>query len=538
MKKLATRTLAILAVLSITACRDQAAIDDAVERADTGGVAVIAIGSDIDFANGLLSGERYSQEINRNMLFLPLLRYDENLQVAPLLAESWQMHGDTAVTLRLRRDVRWHDGVPTSAYDVEFTYDYGSNPETGYPNGDYWVGWNDVAVVDSYTVRFRIDRQPEALANLPWIPIMPRHLLGEIKPADLHNAPFNQKPVGNGPFKFVEYKPNDRWIFEANRDYPAGLGGRPNLDRVVVRIIPEQTAQEAELISGNVDVATQVRVERYAELDKSPDLYGIEKPGRAYAFVGWNTRRPPLDDARVRRGLTMGIDRQRIVDVLRKGKAEVAVGPVPPFHWGFDPSIKPLPFSPDSARALFAAAGMKDSNGDKVLELPNGEDFEIEIKAPSNNRLNVDMLEMIRSDLSAVGVRVVSKAMEFNTMIADVTSKARKFDAVLLGWESDFRLVIHDNFHSDALDNPFQFASYRNAEVDSLLDRIETTPDRAIATPLWRRFQTVLRDEQPWTFLYYYSDLFVARERLQNAKMDIRGVLTNVHNWSVRPQSD
>lgn len=525
-------THVLLCALLLSACRERSADHGAAdgEAPDTGGTAVVALGQDIDVANGLLSGERYSQEINA-LLFLPLLRYDEKLNMAPLLAESWQFEGDTALVMKLRRDVKWQDGVPTTAHDVEFTYRYGVNPETGYPNGDYWVGWNRAQVIDSFTIRFSITPQPEPLANLAWIPIMPKHLLEKIKPADLNEAPFNQKPVGNGPLKFVEYRPNDRWIFEANRDYPKALGGRPYLDRVVFRIIPDETAQEAELTTGNVDLITRVRAERFAALDANPQIRGIDQPGRQYGFIGWNTRRPPLDDARVRRALTMGIDREKLIKVLRGGRGQVAVGPVPPFHWSYDESIRPLPFSVDSARALLAGAGIRDSNGDGVLELPNGSPFEIELKLPANNPFNRDMAEMIRSDLATLGVRVETVPTEFSTMIQDVTSRERKFQAVLMAWITDFRLVIHDNFHSRAIDNPFQFASYRNAEVDSLLDRLQTTVSREDAMPLWRRLQTVMRDEQPWSFLYSYSTLYAARERLKGADMDIRGAFVNLPKW-------
>jgi peptide/nickel transport system substrate-binding protein len=487
---------------------------------DTGGTAVIALPTDIDFANGLLSGEGYSQEINRNALFLTLLQYDKKLELAPLLARSWQMFGDTAVELKLRDDVRWHDGVKTTAYDVAFTYRYGANPETGYPNADYWTGWNSVEVLDSFTIRFGLTKQPEPLANLPWIPIMPQHLLGSIKPADLRNAPFNQKPVGNGPFRFVEYKPNDRWIFDANRDFPKELGGRPNLNRLVIRIVPDENAQEAELSTGGVDVIVPVRVERIQALDSMPGVHVIEKEGRRFSFIGWNTRRPPLNDARVRRALGYAINRDRIVQVVRGGRAKVAVGPVPPFHWSYDANIRPLPYNPDSARALLAAAGLKNP--------------QIELKLPARNRTNADLAELVRADLEAVGVHLVLRPLDFNTMIADVTSPERKFQAVVMGWESDFRLVVRDMFHSSSIDNPFQFASYSNPEVDRILDQLETTTDRKAAAPLWQRFQTVIRDEQPWTFLYYYSEILGVRDRLQGTDMDIRGAFINLPRWWVK----
>lgn len=514
----------LLAAVLIAACDDKPndGADSGV-RPDTGGTVVVAIPNDLDFANGLLSGERYSQEINRH-LFLPLLKYHEKLQLAPLLARAWFLEGDTAVVMELRNDVKWHDGVKTTAYDVEFTYRYGTDENTGYPNGDYWMGWNRAIVLDSFRIRFSVTPQPELLANLPWIPIMPRHLLEKSKPADLRKSEFNRKPVGNGALKFVEYRPNDRWVFEANRDIPNDLGV-PNINRFVFRIVPDETARETEIVAGNVDLITQVRAERFGPLDRQPGLYAIEKPGRQFGFIGWNTRKPPLNDARVRRALTMGIDRAKIIQVLRGGRGQIMAGPVPPYHWSYDEKIEPLPYSPDSARALLQAAGVK---------LP----LRIELKLPSNNPFNRDLGEMIRADLDKIGVQIVTRPTEFSTMIEDVTSPARKFEAVLMAWENDFRVVVHDNFHSKALDNPFQFAGYSNPQVDAALDAIQTTIDRDKARPHWHRLQTIIRDEQPWTYLYHYSDLYVARERVKGLDMDIRGAFVNLPKWWVAPQSD
>ncbi len=523
---------ALSLVFAVTACeRDDDVTQDAGVRPDTGGTLVIAIPNEPDAVNSLLSGERYGQEINRNILYLPLLTYNARQELVPALAESWQMHGDTAVTFNLRRDVLWHDGARTTAHDVVFTFERGRDPQTGYPNADYWAGWKAAQALDSFTVRFAMDAQPEPLAIFPWIPIMPQHLLGSIPPAELKNAPFNQRPVGNGPFKFIEHRANDRWVFEANRNFPAGLGGRPLVDRVVLRVIPEPTAQQTELRTGNVHLITLVGVKDFALLDELAQVRGIVMPGRQYAFLAWNTKRPPLNDVRFRRALTFAIDRQEIVDVVRGSYGVVAAGPVPPFHWSNDSTIRPLPFNPDSARAILAALGMRDVNNDRFVERPDGQPLRIELKHAVGSEAQRDVAELVRADLEAVGIRLVPRALEFSTLYEHATTPARNFDGVIMGYENDFKLVLHDMFHSRAVDNPYQFASYRNAAVDSLLDRLNRTTSREEALPLWRRLQTILRDEQPWTFLFHYSDLLAAREELRRPTGDARGILVDLQRW-------
>jgi peptide/nickel transport system substrate-binding protein len=125
----------------------------------------------------------------------------------------------------------------------------------------------------------------------------------------------------------------------------------------------------------------------------------------------------------------------------------------------------------------------------------------------------------------------VPRPLDFGTLIEHVTTPARNFDGAIMGFENDVKLVLHDMFHSRAIDNPYQFASYRNAAVDSILDQLNTTVSRAEAIPLWRRLQTIVRDEQPWTFLFNYSELLAASEKLHGPSGDVRGILVDVSKW-------
>jgi peptide/nickel transport system substrate-binding protein len=519
------------ALLFSGACRgDGPPVVPIGDRPERGGTVVIAGSSDLDVMNALVSGERWTQEIIRHVMFLPLLAYDAGLELEPRLARSFEQHGDTVVVFQLRDDVRWHDGVPTTAYDVAFSFERAKDPETAFPNAAYFARWQDVEVLDSLTVRFRMQPHLDPLAALPFFPIMPRHWLDTIPPARLRQAAFNRQPVGNGPFRFVEYRANERWVFEANPDFSEGLGGRPHIDRLVWRVVPETSARVTELRVGTVDVMLNPLAGQIPDL---PNLRTIVRPSRMYTFIGWNGRRPPLDDARVRRALAMALNRRQIVDALRDGHGEPAVGPIGPHHWSYDSSMAALPYDVEAARALLRQAGIEDRSGDGMLQLPDGRPFAIELKMPAGDAFNRDLAELIRRDLTALGVRLTTRPTEFGTMVADISPPGRNFDAVILAWESDFRVDLRDLFHSAAADGLFGMAGYRNAEVDSIIDRLQLVTDRTAAKPLLLRLQQVLRDEQPWGFLYYYPELLVARERVRGLDMDVRGVFINVQNWWV-----
>jgi peptide/nickel transport system substrate-binding protein len=516
--------LLLALVLGLGGCGEQ-------EDRRRGGTVVIGAGSDLDFANPLVSVDAWTNEILRFALFTPLVRYGPALELEPRLAESWEMTGDTGVVFRLRRDVAWHDGVPTTAHDVLFTFQRARDPETGFANAGYFAHWTDGEVIDSFTVRFTFEPHAEPLAGWAFTPVAPMHLLDTVPPAQMRQATFNKRPVGNGPFRFVSQRTNDRWVFQANPGFPDGLGGPPLLDRFVWRVIPDNAAQVTEVRVGQVDLALQPRPDQVLELGRRDGMRSIAKPSRQFDFIAWNGKRPPLDDPRVRKALAFAIDRERILTGIRNGLGTLAVGPVMPFHWAHDPDLPAVPFHPDSARVLLHAAGISDRNGDGRLQLRDGAPFRIEIKLPTGSDVTRDVAEAIRSDLARIGVQVTVRQTEATTLFADLTSPERAFDAALIGWSGDIRLDLRDTFHSRALAGPYQFASYSNQEVDDLMDRAAIEMDRGRATPLWRRVQDIFREEQPWTLLYYRTDAFLARDRLQGVEMDIRGALVSLNEW-------
>jgi len=496
-----------------------------------GGTVVVAGPADLGGMNGLTATESYTQDLLLHALFLPLVTIGAHGELMPALAREWHWDGDTAVTFDLRRDVRWHDGERTTAHDVVFTFGRAIDPETGYPGVEDLEPWVTATALDSFTVRLSTRPQIEPLVALAFLPIMPAHTLDSIPPARLRQATFNRAPIGDGPFRFIEYRANDRWIFEANPDYPDDLGGRPFLDRIVWRVIPENTSQVAELITGGAQLILAPRADDLAKIEEDRRLRVIVKPARMYHFIGWNGLREPLSKPAVRRALSMAIDRATILEVLRGGRGELAAGPIGPFHWAYPDTVRPLPFDTATARTLLASNGLVDRDGDGVLDLPDGAPFRVELKIAASNAFNRDVAGVIQSDLGAIGVGLDIVPAEFNTLIGDISSPERNFDAVLMGWEADFRINLRDTFHSDALGGPFQLASYHNAEVDSLLDRLETTHDRARADPLWQRVQQIMRDEEPWTFLWYVPNLYAADRRLKNTIMDERGTFINVGEW-------
>lgn len=496
-----------------------------------GGTAVIAGASDLQNLNSLINTDAWTKEFIDNVLFLRLVTLNRDLSYGAQLAQSWRMVGDTAVVFRIRPDVLWHDGKRTSAHDIAFTFDRVKNAETASPHVELFANWTRAQVVDSFTIRFSLKPHVEPMFAWTQLAIMPKHLLDTIPPARLRQAAFNKNPVGNGPFRFVSARANNRWVFEANRSFPAALGGRPNLNRLIWRIIPDNTAQITEIRTGQVDMILGPRAENVQALDAEPTLRAMIRPSNRYNMVMWNGKRDGLSDARVRRALTLAMNRAEMLQVLRKGYGTIAVSPIPPYHWAFDRNLAALAFDTVTAKRLLTAAGWVDRNRDGVRENAAGKRLEFELKVTANNQFNRDIGEMIRAQLERVGVKINVRPVDYAVMIKDITSPERNFDGAYLQMSTDLVLNFHDAFHSSTIDNDFHATSYRNAEVDRILDRAMVTSDRRAATALWQRFQRIMRDDQPVTMTWWSPDLIVVRDRLQGVQMDVRGALLTVPRW-------
>ncbi|MEE9133305.1 MAG: ABC transporter substrate-binding protein [Gemmatimonadota bacterium] len=529
------------AVLLLSGCRDAGDRSDREESISEsqryGGTAVVTSLNEVSSMNHFASIDETSQELQDFVLFMTLIRYDKALEPEPYLAESWDTAGSgdkMVLTFHLRDDVRWHDGEPTTADDVKFTFDRIKDETTAYPRSALLALYDSAVVRDPYTIAFYLERHPGFMDPWRTIAPMPEHILGDVPPAELKQHPFgSENPVGNGPFRFVEHRSGDRWVFEANRDFPESLGGRPYLDRLVYRAIQEPTTKLSELLTGEVDVYIIVAPAQTAEIESHPEARIITYPNRNYAFINWNGRLPFFSDPIVRRALTLAIDRQEIVDVVQQGLGSVATGPVPPFHWAYNEDLEPLAYDPESARALLEAAGWIDRDGDGVRER-DGVSASFELKT-NPNPAREDIMTLVQANLADIGVKVRAQVQEAQSLGRDITSPERRFDAFVLGWSAEFNLDDRPLFACSALDGVYQWASYCNPRVDEILERVVLMEDRAQALPLWYEYQDIIQRDQPYTFLYYDVRANAVSERLRGVEMDIRGDLVTVKDWWIDP---
>jgi peptide/nickel transport system substrate-binding protein len=542
MNALSARRLlpAIIAAIVLSACGggDGGGGGDDKGGADKGtpvqgGTAAISVLSDFQSFNPVTNTHLTSDDVIKHMLFTPLIQYDDKLQPIPWLAERWEL-ADTSVTFHLRRDVRWHDGQPVTAEDVKFTFDLAKDPSTASLLGSAYMNLvESAAVVDSFTVRFSFQSPHAQALDGFWWPPLPRHLLKDVPAAELTQHAFNRQPVGSGPFKFVEWRPTQSVTLEANPQFPEALGGRPNLDRVVFRIVPEATTMVRELINGTADMigytllpdqGSQVQNQRGADLR--------HYPSREFTFFAWNNERPPFNDANVRRAMTMGINRQQLIDALLKGFGKPAVGMIPEWSPLYTP-MQPLPHDPAQARQLLAQAGYADTNGDGIVE-KGGQPLRVELTINSANRLHADIAQVVQQHLKQIGVDLQLRPQEFQSMLQQY--KARQYQAVLANWSLDTFKVDPTPLFSCAqarIANSANRTGYCNPQADQLMTRGLAATDAAQAKQIWAQYSQILQQDQPVTFLYWSEDLAGLGPRPQGVVADVRSKIVNIRDWWV-----
>jgi peptide/nickel transport system substrate-binding protein len=534
--------MAALCVLVLAACGggDRGGGGDAAgENANTftgapaGGTLIVLSDGEPDDLNPLTFDSNPAYQIV-HLTFRALARRDSTLSsYVPDLLERWEQPDSATVLLHVRPGLRWHDGRPVTAEDVVFTIERQKDPATASPRQQDVLAVESARAVDSATVEVKLNRTGPSTLNalLEVIPV-PRHILDTVPADRMRFAGFGQRPVGNGLFRFGEWQKGQQVTVEANPDAPEG---RPALNRVIMRVVPDPTARLTELLNGNGDMA-KVPAHQRREVEGARNVELHTAAQVRPAWIAWNTSRFPVDDPAVRRAILMGTDRQGLVRGLFGEQGEAALSPIPPALREHSGDVRPIPHDPAGAQQLLAQAGWRDTNGDGIVE-KNGRPLRVEVEYSASDPIRGDMLVAMQAQLRRIGVDLVPRSYERTTWVERLRSQ--DFTGSFWGWGwgpgvmgPNAEMV----FHSRSIPpNGPNFAGYRNPRVDALIDSILVQNDTTRARALWRQFEQQVIDDAVYAPIFLDPEFYAVNDRFANVKFRGPEWWEDVIFWHVPP---
>ncbi|KAF0156157.1 MAG: peptide/nickel transport system substrate-binding protein [Syntrophaceae bacterium] len=477
----------------------------------------------------LLASDSASHAV-AGMVFNGLVKYDKNMNVVGDLAESWDItHNGLVITFHLRKGVKWHDAKPFTSADVLYTYQVTTDPKTPTAYAGDFLKIKKAEALDDYTFRVTYDR-PFAPALISWaFAILPKHLLAG---KDITKSPLTRHPIGTGPYKFKEWVAGQKIVLVANDDY---FEGRPYIDGRITRIIPDTATMFLELRAQNIGMMglTPLQYTRQTENNLFKENFNKYRYlSFAYTYLGYNLKNPLFTDQRVRQAISYAINKDEIVSGVLLGLGKPATGPYKHGTWAHNDKVKTYNYDPAKARELLKQAGLTDTNNDGVLE-KDGKPFEFEILTNQGNETRQKCAEIIQRQLKEVGIIVKIRIVEWSAFVTNFINK-RRFDAVILGWTIPLDPDAYDVWHSSkTAAEELNFVSYKNPEADLVLEKGRSTFNQDERKKYYDRFQEILAEDQPYTFLYVPEDLIIISSRFRGIEPAPIGIGHNVIKWYV-----
>jgi peptide/nickel transport system substrate-binding protein len=463
------------------------------------------------------------------VLFNTLTKYNPgDLKVVPDLATLWTPAENGRVwVFKLRRGVKWHDGAPFNANDVRFTFEQIVNPANRALYRTTFTGLQRVTAVDDHTVRFEFERPYPSLPIVVGfnIPIVPRHLL---EGKNVNEMPeFIQRPIGTGPYKWKEYVQGSHLTFEANPDYYAG---KPPVETLVVKIVPDINTVVAQMRTGELDFAV-VEPVHVPTLKAQPNIrfQNVVLPSAFY--VSLNASRWPFNDKKVRQAFMYGLNRQQIVERVLQNTAPLATGPYSSaFGRFFNKNLKPYPHDVNKAKTLLAEAGFRPGTGG-ILE-QGGKPLSFELMVDKGNPTREQIALVTQQQWRQLGADVKLNVVEWSVYIARGSRRPGDYDA-----RTSWRITSTDpdkstEYTSAGTVNHYM---YNNPEVDRLMAEARATYDPMKRTQLYHRIQEIVYDDVPVLWIFYNSEILAINNRVQGfPKLGIRDALTWMNLLSVK----
>lgn len=452
---------------------------------DTLVVAVMSSPTNLDSRVGAdnVSGRMF------DLIYSGLVRFTPDFGYAPDIAQKWETPDDKTIIFHLNPNAKFHNGQPVKAADVKWTYESLMNPSFTSSKRSGYAAVDHIEAPDAQTVIFKL-KEPNA-------GIFDSLSLG-ILPTGADTNTYKTKPIGAGPYKLVEYRPDDRAELEAFDQWHLGA---PKIKHITVRIIPDATTRVLEMRRGTVNFeVNQIPFENVAEFEKNGDFRVVRTPGSVYQYLAFNMKDPALAKPLVRQAIAHAIDRDRIIRDIQRGYAHQTNSMLAESHWARATNLPDYPYDPAKAKQLLAQAGY-----------PNGLNLSIKTStdAEANSRAQV-MQQMLKQ----AGINLTIQSNEMSTFFADIGKGNFQMYSLSRNGiaDPDFYYVIFysKNTPPDGQNRGY----YANPHLDDLMLQGRSTFDRAKRKPVYDEVQKIVATDLPYVSLYMQENVAVMRKNI------------------------
>jgi peptide/nickel transport system substrate-binding protein len=519
---------------------------------------VVAIPADAGSLNPLFAFS--FQEVNiTELLYLSLVHHEWNdsagdVKTYPMAAKNWTWNDDsTTITINLRDDINWRDGNKLTAEDVIFSFDVYSDPDVQsrffgtfnkfYLEKDQHIDLNKSFEMDNlYTLKIHF--KPHSNPGLVDIdpPILPKHVFSTFDRKKFEQLEKGNDSVTCGPFYLYKWNPTQSIILKA--DEKSVLYKPAIVKELIFKIVPDYNSRVTQLKDGEIDLMENVKPDQVNDLKALNNIKIASVKGREYDYAGWNNIDPAslnnkngspnilFGNPKVRNALTYAINREEILSEYLGNHGDLAIGPVAPiFRDSYNHNLKPIEYNPEKAKELLAGEGWNDLNKDGIIE-KNGVQFSFILNYAGGNPRREFAATVIKNNLKAIGIDVKPEPLEPGVFAEKMFS--HKLNAWLAGWSVPIPLDLKPYWFSDLTLAPFNLSGYKNTDADELLEKIEKSKAGNDKNILYQKFQKILYEDNPVTFLYWVDNIVAYNNRLENIKITPLGSVHHCWYWSVK----
>lgn len=476
-----------------------------------------------EMLNPILSTDGYSPSVY-GPIFDGLVRWNPTTgEPEGAIAESWTISKDgLQYDFNIRKGVLFHDGKELTAEDVKFTFDKIKDPKVDAGHlQNYFASLSKVEVLDPYKVRVTVNQTYyRNLIMLGLTNIMPKHIYGV---GDFNSNPANRQPIGAGPYVFSKWE-TGRLIELKRFDKYWGLKDEKtknlyNFEKLLFRIITDQSVAVMALKKGDIDSmepTTTQYLKDFADPSIEEKFYKLKyetDDGNGFNFIGWNLELPLFSQKEMRRALAYAMPRDEINKKVFNGFRTLAVGHFPPASPRSDPKIVPIPYDLEKAKSLFTQMGWKPNSKGQLEK--NGKPFKFELLFVTGNTDAERIALIYQQTLKQLGIEMNIRTLEWTVFLKQV--HGHKFDSIMMSWGSSLESDPYQLWHSSqSKPGGSNYMSYKNAEVDKILEEARHTLDKDKRNAMYQKFSAIVAEDAPYLFLFARPNLFVGTKRFQN----------------------